>query len=87
MTETNLLMIYRGMQFSTLVDVVDCEYTDCSAKTEKLFVIGDDVWQFCHPHASVVLNAFCRVEAKPSTSPTGIDSRMFEDMPDLGKTV
>ena len=62
MTEDNLLFLYKDTQFSTLTDVVDCEYTDCTAPTGKLFVIGEDVWQFCHSHASIVLNAFCRVD-------------------------
>lgn len=61
MTENNLILLYKNQQFSTLADAVDCEYTGCSAPTGKLFVISEDVWQFCHKHASLVLNAFCKV--------------------------
>lgn len=62
MTEDNLIFLYKGMQFSSMVDVRGCEYTDCTSNSEKLFVIDEDVWQFCHPHSSVILNAFCKVE-------------------------
>jgi hypothetical protein len=78
MTEDNLIMLYGGKQFDTMVDIVPCEYTGCKNNTDKILCVSGDIWQFCFPHFKLVLNAFCRVSthsvAEDEVSSTEVSS-------------
>ena len=68
MDEQNLTMLYKGKQLDGIATATDCEYTGCTAPTEKLAIIDNDVWQFCQTHFNIVLNAFCRLDAKGASN-------------------